>query len=185
MEAIKCNLYCGPEKIKYLVRNFFHPCINHSKLVDTTMNERHVRRLTIYSYNPSFSIQLLQVISRHRYDNYVTNSLKLCITLVSTYQWGLTKYHSLSKVLLHCNLQITKVWIDCKSLLWDPRTLQAFWYCYRNLSMELGHYCCFYWHGLTLIPAWISNYKPRKCGMYYLSIPQLQQLHRWSLEMDK
>ena len=44
----------------------------------------------------------------------------------------------------------------------------------------------FYWHGLTLIPAWIKNHLPSiNVGWNYLSIPKLQRLHRWSLGMDK
>ena len=42
----------------------------------------------------------------------------------------------------------------------------------------------FYWHGLTLIPKWINNIMPDNI-IYYLSIPKLQRLHRWSLGMDK
>ena len=38
---------------------------------------------------------------------------------------------------------------------------------------------------LTLIPAWISNHCPIKCGMKLLiSIAKLQWLHCWSLAMD-
>ena len=57
----------------------------------------------------------------------------------------------------------------------------------------------FYWHGLTLIPAWVSDQIPSRLrgmkllkwhplhtvGWNYLSIPKLQRLHRWSLGMDK
>ena len=36
----------------------------------------------------------------------------------------------------------------------------------------------FYWHGLILTPAWISNYMARKSvGWNYLSIPKLQLLY--------
>ena len=44
----------------------------------------------------------------------------------------------------------------------------------------------FYWHGLTLIPAWISNYIHNNVwDKNYLSIPKLQRCNRWSLGMDK
>ena len=44
----------------------------------------------------------------------------------------------------------------------------------------------FYWNGITLIPAWLSNYiRYKDRGWNYISIPQLQQLHRWNLEMNK
>ena len=44
----------------------------------------------------------------------------------------------------------------------------------------------FHWHGLTLIPAWISNYINHKIGAWnYLSITKLQRFHGWSLGMDK
>ena len=39
----------------------------------------------------------------------------------------------------------------------------------------------FYQHGLTLIPAWISNHMPNN----YSSIPKLQWCNHWSLRMDK
>ena len=44
----------------------------------------------------------------------------------------------------------------------------------------------FYWHGLTLIPARISNYIHYKLWgeITYKSIPKLQQCNRWSLGMD-
>ena len=48
--------------------------------------------------------------------------------------------------------------------------------------------CCspFYLHGLTLIPAWISNHMPCKVwDEITYPIPKLQRLHRWSLGMDK
>ena len=41
-----------------------------------------------------------------------------------------------------------------------------------------------YLHGLTFIPAWISNYIHHKVWNN-LSITELQRLYRWSLEMDK
>ena len=44
----------------------------------------------------------------------------------------------------------------------------------------------FYQYGLTLIPAWIINHTLSKVSDgNYLSIPKLQQLHGWSLGMDK
>ena len=44
----------------------------------------------------------------------------------------------------------------------------------------------FYWNGITLIPAWLSNYiRYKDRGWNCMSIPQLQQLHRWNLEMNK
>ena len=44
----------------------------------------------------------------------------------------------------------------------------------------------FYWHGLTLIPAWISNYIHYKVwDVITYPIPKLQRLRRWSLGMDK
>ena len=44
----------------------------------------------------------------------------------------------------------------------------------------------FYKHGLTLIPAWISNHMPNmSVGQNYLCIPKLQRYNRWSLGMDK
>ena len=43
----------------------------------------------------------------------------------------------------------------------------------------------FRYHGLTLIPSWISNYIHIKYGMKLLPIPKLQQYNRWSLGTDK
>ena len=41
-----------------------------------------------------------------------------------------------------------------------------------------------YYHGLTLVPAWINNNMPGSVGWDYLSIPILQRLHRWSMGME-
>ena len=38
---------------------------------------------------------------------------------------------------------------------------------------------------INFIPAWISNHMPNSVGWNYSSIPKLQRLHHWSLEMDK
>ena len=43
----------------------------------------------------------------------------------------------------------------------------------------------FYEHGLTLIPATLSNHLPSEVCDKFLSIPKLQRLHRWSLGMAK
>ena len=46
--------------------------------------------------------------------------------------------------------------------------------------------CPVYKHGLTLMPAWISNPKCSKAyDEHYFSIPKLQGLHRWSLTVGK
>ena len=55
-------------------------------------------------------------------------------------------------------------------------------------------YSLTWWHGITLIPAWISNcirHKvwddklPRLAGWNYLSVPKLQRCSRCSLGMDR
>ena len=60
-------------------------------------------------------------------------------------------------------------------LLWI--TWNFGWCTVHHLTKCQVNCCClFYWHGLTLIQAWISNH----VGWNYLSIPKIQRLHRWS-----
>ena len=66
------------------------------------------------------------------------------------------------------------------------------WLQMNVVTSPYGVVCCFcltcspfYKHGLTLIPAWISNHTPGKVWWNYLSIPKLQRCNRWTLGMDK
>ena len=43
----------------------------------------------------------------------------------------------------------------------------------------------FYWHGLTLFPAWISNYIPYYAWDEIIYLLRTSTVHRWSLGMDR
>ena len=51
--------------------------------------------------------------------------------------------------------------------------------------LKIGSWGSLYWHGLTLIPAWISNYTSiTRCGIELLIHSQLPLWSRWSVGME-
>ena len=52
-----------------------------------------------------------------------------------------------------------------------------------TIWIQSGPFC---WHGLTLIPAWISNHMPSKVWVEITyPVPKLQRCNHWSLRMDR
>ena len=73
----------------------------------------------------------------------------------------------------------TKMHILCMSLCDYPSGVQAGIFRVKTVNTTGA----FYWHGLSLIPAWISNYMP--CKLWDENYLSIQQLHHLRLWMDK